>query len=85
MTLEHALVVAVGALATAVIALWKRMLTEFSECKRDREILRGLIMERMPNLCGAKNCNERIPMGVWMTTAKKPDKKKPSPDVPGGG
>lgn len=61
-SLDQALTVAVAGLGVAIVAMWRFMLKEFAECKKDRELLRKMITDRVPMTCSVKNCSERVPM-----------------------
>lgn len=74
-SLEHALTVAVIGLSAGVVALWGRVVKEFAECKRDREALRSLILERHPQSCIVKNCPDRtMPPTPTLEAAKRKGK-----------
>jgi hypothetical protein len=62
LTLDRALSVAVVTLAGCIVHLWRRMLTEFAECKKDRDILRNMILKQAANTCGVRHCEEREPL-----------------------
>ncbi len=62
MTFEQGLIAAVGALAVAVVALWRKGEVAERRCDEDRARLWEFILGMKRHSCSVEECDERVPL-----------------------
>lgn len=73
MTLEHALIAAVAALAAAVGALWKIQRDDHRDCEAHNKELWGHIIALEKRACGDRDC----PLRQARDSKERPRMRKP--------